>query len=105
MVFTFRGEDVVDTILRFAHEYRVGHVVIGRPGPLSLWQRVRGNRSVAERLIHEARGISVVVIDAEAGERFHDAASNAATKDGSNTLMSVPGTCHRALVFNIAIRN
>ena len=34
MVFTFRGEDVVDTILRFANEYRVGHIVIGRPGPL-----------------------------------------------------------------------
>ncbi len=71
MVFTFRGEDVVDTILRFASEYRVGHVVIGRPGSVSLWQKVRGRRSVAERLIHEARGLSVVVIDAEAEERFN----------------------------------
>jgi two-component system sensor histidine kinase KdpD len=74
MVFTFRGEDIVDTILRFAREYRVGHVVIGRPGPITFWQKLRGRRSVAERLIHEARGISVVVIDAEAEERFKDAA-------------------------------
>ncbi len=76
MVFTFRGEDIVDTILRFAREYRVGHVVIGRPGPNSLWQRLRGRRSVAERLIHEARGISVVVIDAALEERFNHAPDN-----------------------------
>ncbi len=75
MVFSFRGEDVSDTLLRFAHEYRVGHVVIGRPAPLKLFQRLRGKRSVADRLIHEARGISVVVIDAQAEERFKDGAS------------------------------
>ncbi|HUO09383.1 MAG TPA: PTS sugar transporter subunit IIA [Phycisphaerae bacterium] len=79
MVFTFRGEDIVDTILRFAREYRVGHVVIGRPGPITFWQQLRGRRSVAERLIHEARGISVVVIDAEAEERFKDAAEAVAS--------------------------
>jgi two-component system sensor histidine kinase KdpD len=28
MVFTYKGEDVADTILRFAKEYRVGHIVI-----------------------------------------------------------------------------
>jgi len=70
MVFTFRGEDVVDTILRFAREYRVGHVVIGRPGPVSFLQRLRGRRSVADRLVHEARGLSIVVIDAEADEHL-----------------------------------
>ncbi len=32
-VFTFKGQDVADTILRFAREYRVGNVVIGRPRP------------------------------------------------------------------------
>jgi len=69
-VFTFKGHDVVATIIRFAHEYRVGHVVIGRPGPMPLWRRVLGQSSVAERLIHEARGISVVVIDSQAEERF-----------------------------------
>ena len=70
MVFTFRGQDVVDTILHFAREYRAGHVVIGRPGPIPFLQRLRGRRSVAERLIHEARGLSIVVIDAEAEQRF-----------------------------------
>ena len=31
-VFEFKGTDVADTILRFAREYRVGQIVIGRPG-------------------------------------------------------------------------
>jgi two-component system sensor histidine kinase KdpD len=70
MVFTFKGHDVADTIIRFAHEYRVGHIVIGRPGGLPMWKRLIGQSSVAERLIHEARGISVVVIDGQAEERF-----------------------------------
>ena len=71
MVFTFRGEDVVDTILRFAREYRVGHVVIGRPGHISFFRRLRGSRSVAEPPHSRgACGLSVVVIDAEAEQRF-----------------------------------
>jgi len=72
MVFTFRGEDVADTILRFAREYRVGHIVIGRPRPANYLQRLRGKLSVAVRLIQDAKGISVVVIDAEAEERFKE---------------------------------
>ena len=90
MVFTFRGEDVVDTILRFAREYRAGHVVIGRPGTVSFWQRLRGRRSVAERLIHEARGISVVVIDAEAEKRFEEPAD--ATQGSPSPLPQTPAT-------------
>jgi two-component system sensor histidine kinase KdpD len=73
MVFTFKGQDVTDTILRFAREYRVGHVVIGRPHAIPLWKRAIGKTSVAERLIHEATGISVVVIDAETEKRFDPA--------------------------------
>jgi len=65
MVFTFRGEDIAETILRFAREYRVGHIVIGRPGPLPFWKRILGQQSVAERLIHEAQGRSIVIIDAQ----------------------------------------
>jgi two-component system, OmpR family, sensor histidine kinase KdpD len=97
MVFTFRGEDVVDTILRFAREYRAGHVVIGRPGPVSFWQRLRGRRSVAERLIHEARGISVVVIDAEAEERFKEA-SDAVAAAAATMPPASPRAPHTGLL-------
>jgi two-component system, OmpR family, sensor histidine kinase KdpD len=31
-VFTYKGDDIVKTILQFAREYRVGHIVVGTPG-------------------------------------------------------------------------
>ncbi len=38
-VFTYKGEDVADTILRFAKEYRVGHIVVGSPAKRSFWKK------------------------------------------------------------------
>jgi two-component system sensor histidine kinase KdpD len=67
-VFTFKGTDVADTILRFAGEYRVGTIVIGRPRPVPWWKRLVGRRSVAEQLVHRAAGPTVVVVDAESDE-------------------------------------
>ncbi len=63
MVFTFKGEDVADTILRFAREYRVGHVVVGRPGELPAWQRLLGRRTPVERLIAGGEHLAIVVVD------------------------------------------
>ncbi len=68
MVFTYKGEDVAETILRFAREYRAGHIVIGRPAPLTRWQRFMGKRDVVERLIEKAEGITVVVLDTHTGQ-------------------------------------
>ncbi|MGB5158452.1 PTS sugar transporter subunit IIA [Desulfobacterium sp. N47] len=62
--FTYRGDDIVKTILQFAREYRVGHIVIGTPGKkVPFWRRLRGEVSIAERLITEGKGITVVVLD------------------------------------------
>lgn len=66
IVFTYKGEDIVDTILHFAREYRVGHIVIGRPGPLPLLTRLLGRKTVVEQLILKAHGLTVVVVDAKA---------------------------------------
>lgn len=63
IVFTYKGEDVPETILRFAKEYRVGHIVIGTPGPIPPWKRLLGKRSLVERLIQDARGLTIVVLD------------------------------------------
>jgi two-component system sensor histidine kinase KdpD len=68
VVFTFKGEDIADTILRFAREYRVGHVVVGRPGELPFWQRLLGRRTPVERLIVNGDHLAVVVVD-EVGVR------------------------------------
>jgi len=63
MVFTYKGEDIADTLLRFAREYRVGTIVVGSPTPLPAWKRWMGERSTVDRLIHDARGMTVVVLD------------------------------------------
>jgi two-component system sensor histidine kinase KdpD len=68
IVFTFKGEDVVKTILQFAREYRVGHIVIGSPRKIPFWKLLLGERSVAERLIHDARGVNVTVLDTQEPE-------------------------------------
>ncbi len=63
MVFTYRGEDIADTILHFAREYRVGHIVIGRPGPQPFWKNWLGRKTIVERLILKAKGLTIVVVD------------------------------------------
>jgi two-component system sensor histidine kinase KdpD len=68
MVFTFRGQDVVETILRFAHEYRVGRIVVGRSRALSVWRRMLGKRTLVESLIERAAGFSVTVVGSGPGD-------------------------------------
>lgn len=63
IVFTFKGEDIVKTILQFAKEYRVGHIIIGSPEEPPVWKRIMGRRSIAERLLRETGGATVVVLD------------------------------------------
>ncbi len=63
-VFTYKGDDVVETILQFAKEYRVGHIVIGSPGKtLRVWHRLMGRKTIHERLIAESKDVTVVVLD------------------------------------------
>jgi two-component system sensor histidine kinase KdpD len=63
-VFTYKGEDIVKTILQFAKEYRVGHIVLGAPGKkTNFWKKVFGREGVAERLIREGKGHTIVVLD------------------------------------------
>jgi two-component system sensor histidine kinase KdpD len=67
-VFTFKGQDVADTLLRFAREYRVAHIIIGRPRPLPWWKRLIGGKSVAGELILRTDGVSVIVVNVERDE-------------------------------------
>jgi two-component system sensor histidine kinase KdpD len=82
-VFTFKGNDIADTILRFAREYRVGQVVIGKPHPVPWWRRLRGHRSVAEQLIFRASNVTVVVVDADSEEQLASNLPAAPTSDSS----------------------
>ncbi len=63
-VFIYKGNDIVSTILQFAREYRVGHIVVGNSGERrSLLFRMTGKRTMIERLIQESQGITIVVHD------------------------------------------
>jgi len=68
ILFTFKGKDIVSTILQFAKEYRVGHIIIGSPNKIPLWKMLLGKRSIAESLIRQARGVTVVVLDTQTSE-------------------------------------
>ena len=63
VVTTYKGDDIASAILQFAKEHRVGHLVIGKPGRLPAWKRLLGRRNVVEQLIHQARGVTVVILD------------------------------------------
>ena len=63
MVFTYKGEDIVDTILRFAREYRVGQIVVGKSHPKPLWKRFGKNKAVIQNLMKNAAGLTIIVLD------------------------------------------
>lgn len=65
-VFTFKGGDVAETILRFAAEHGAGHVVVGRPGRKPWWRRLFRRRGPVEELLARAEGYAVVVVDPRA---------------------------------------
>lgn len=87
-VFTFKGTDIADTILRFAREYRVGQVVIGKPHPIPWWRRLIGHKSVAEQLIFKATSVTVIVVDADSEEQLASQLPAAPTSDSSG--LTVP---------------
>jgi len=70
VVFTYKGEDIVDTILRFAKEYRVGHIVVGRSHPKPFWKRIGKNKAIVANLVKTARGVTIIVIDPHEEERI-----------------------------------
>ncbi len=63
LVFTYKGEDIADTILRFAREYRVGHIIIGRPGSKPFFKKFGKNKDVVGDLIKNAVGITLIILD------------------------------------------
>ena len=68
MVFTYKGEDIAGTILRFAREYQVGNIVTGSPARVSFWKRIMGKKSINELLMEQARGVTIVVLDTKPQE-------------------------------------
>ncbi|MDQ1351705.1 MAG: two-component system, OmpR family, sensor histidine kinase KdpD [Acidobacteriota bacterium] len=62
IVFTYKGEDLADTILRFAREYRIGHIIIGTPTRRPFFKRLFFKKTLSERLVEEAGDINIVIV-------------------------------------------
>jgi len=89
MVFTYKGEDIADTILRFAREYRVGHIVIGKPSPKPFWKRFGKNKRILEDLIENAKGITIAILDTR-GEQEISVTSRIGLDETSSQVVSTP---------------
>ncbi|HKP96985.1 MAG TPA: PTS sugar transporter subunit IIA [Fibrobacteria bacterium] len=61
-VFTLKGENVAETLSRFAREYRVGHVLIGKPHARPWWRRFR-SQDVAGKLLRNEGPFNLIVIN------------------------------------------
>jgi len=86
-VFTYKGDDIVKTILQFAKEYRVGHIVLGAPGRKpSFWRRLLKGPGVVERLISESKGRTIVVLDTGTIQEKEQIVSAAAMDEESNQI-------------------
>lgn len=66
--FRYRSDDVAGTILRFARDVEAGHVVVGRSARLPWWRRLFGREDLMSRLLREAAGLTVIVVDPEGRE-------------------------------------
>ena len=63
-VVTTTDEDMVQGLLRTAHEHNVTQIVFGKPGGPAWLERLRG-RSALQRLIETSGGVDVLVVRAD----------------------------------------
>jgi two-component system sensor histidine kinase KdpD len=98
MVFTYKGEGIVDTILRFAKEYRVGHIVVGRSRPKPFWKKFRKNEAVVDELMKEARGFTIIVLDTFEDLKFPGARVQTEPTEAPAPSIAGPGIQERYLL-------
>jgi two-component system, OmpR family, sensor histidine kinase KdpD len=84
LVFTYKGEDIAETVLRFAREYRVGHIIVGYPGSIPLWKRILGKQSTVDKLISKAHEITLVILDTRTADAPVESAETAPLKEYAN---------------------
>jgi two-component system sensor histidine kinase KdpD len=86
-VFTLKGQDIAETLFRFAREYRVGHVLVGKPRPRPWWKHLSRSREVAGRLLHMEGEFTLTVINtrtASQGKEIEDLPQSAAAGNGTS---------------------
>ncbi len=66
-VFTLKGDNVAEALARFAREYRVGHVIVGRPHPRPWWRKLLRARDVVSGLMEMDDAFTIIAINTHAG--------------------------------------
>jgi len=113
IVFTYKGKDISGTILQFAKEYRVGHIVIGTPHKTSWLKRIVGGENILDQLIRKVDGISLVVLDTKkrnmvSGARdlwnnFRGRTRTVSEKMGADQSLSSMLTVGRITIWNTPV--
>ena len=63
-IFTYKSDDIVQAILQFAKEHRVGHIIVGPSGRrVPFLQRLFGKQSLLERLTEQNYDFKIVVTE------------------------------------------
>ena len=60
LVFSMKGEDVAQTLISFAREYGITHIVVGRPGRRKLKRLFK--KTLHERLLAQLPDVDLVVV-------------------------------------------
>ena len=60
LVFSMKGEDVAQTLISFAREYGITHIVVGRPGGRKLRRLFK--KTLHERLLAQLPDVDLVVV-------------------------------------------
>lgn len=60
LVFSLKGEEIAPTLVAFAREYGITHIVVGRPGPRT-WRNV-WRATLHEKLLRELPSVDLVVV-------------------------------------------
>jgi two-component system sensor histidine kinase KdpD len=75
VVFTLKGEEIPKTLIQFALNYRIGHLVVGKPKERTGLKR--WSPSIVDALVKNREGISVTVVDVGAWEARRKLAKSA----------------------------
>ena len=105
-VFTLKGENIADTLARFAAEYRVGHIILGKPNPKPWWKNISRRENIVSDLLKKTSGTTLILIDTRAGVTAAPAedmpespAQSTGAKSGDRLKLSDYLNAHQILVW------
>lgn len=62
-VFTIKAENVAEAITSFASEYRISHIILGKPLAKPFWKKIWPPHHVVNGVIKRSLGFNIILID------------------------------------------